>query len=123
MTLAFLAGARMCDILYVYSPISESESYRSIWLTIDAINDAFAIEFPMDDESLKEMERGFRCKSREQVWKGCVGAVDGIHFAMRCPGVAVDSSDRFYVDRKAKFAILVMAVVDSDGRFTFWEAK
>ena len=49
-----------------------------MWRVVDAINSALKIDFPIDDmEELDKIEAGFTAKSRRQVLRGVVGAVDG----------------------------------------------
>jgi hypothetical protein len=95
VTLSYLAGARVVDLLLIYKPISWTELYNSIWLTVDAINATLATEFPFDDEDkLKQIEREFRAASKHGCWHGAVGAVDGVHFTTVSPGKAVDNPRR-----------------------------
>ena len=101
ITLRFLAGGLVHDLLLNYYPISKATVYKVIWQTIDAINAEFPVEFPIDDEEkLKEIERGFRAKSPHQFFSGCVGALDGVHFRQKSPGKAVHNPARYYVARK-----------------------
>ena len=95
VTLSFLAGARTVDLLLIYKPISYTELYNSIWLTVDAINATLSAEFPFEDEDkLKQIEREFRAASKNGCWHGAVGAVDGVHFTTVSPGKAVDNPRR-----------------------------
>ena len=72
LTLRFL-NARNC--LYCYT---------CVYTVVDAINKHLTVDFPIHDvEKLKQLELDFRAKSTRGVWAGQVGAVDGVHFAMR----------------------------------------
>jgi hypothetical protein len=109
------------DLLMIYC-ISKGEAYNSIWRTIDAINKALPVVFPIDDpEKLALLEREFRGQSHVEDWAGEVGAVDGCHFGMFNPGKAVLNPARYHVSRKSCSAMLVTAVCDIHRRFTFWD--
>lgn len=78
MTLRYLAGGNNNDI-WVRFGVSESEMYRSIWKTVDAINKAIPIKTDFsNNETLESIERGFAAKSSRQLMRGCIGAIDGI---------------------------------------------
>ena len=121
VTLRFLAGGMVNDLSMIYC-ISMSEIYTSIWRTIDAINEALPVEFPINDpEKLELLEREFRGRSHVADWVGEIGAVDGCHFGMHNPGKAVRNPARYHVSRKSCSAMLVTAVCDIHRRFTFWD--
>jgi len=50
-----------------------------------------------------------------------VAAVDGCHFGMHNPGMAVPDSRAYYVLRKSCYALLATAVCDAELRFLFWD--
>ena len=75
-----------------------------------------------DVRALARLEAEFRAQSRGGLWQGQVGAIDGVHFAMRRPTLQdVDNPGRYHVSRKAEYAILCMAMCDADRRFTFYD--
>ena len=79
------------------------------------------MKFPIDDlDALKALERDFAAGTRGGFWRGQVGAIDGVHFRMKCPPAsAVDDPMRYYVARKQEFALLAIAICDYHRRFTW----
>ena len=123
-TLRYLAGGQVCDLRLIYKPLSKSECYKCVWAGVDAINKHITVCFPIDDlDKLCTIEAGFRAASKDEVWRGCVGAVDGCHFKMQNPGRAVDDPQRYHVARKGCYALLFQAVCDVDRRFTYWDCS
>ena len=58
ITLHYLAGGQVCDLVLVYSPPCKSSIYKITWQVIDAINnhDKCKIQYPTDDVArLKEI--------------------------------------------------------------------
>ena len=109
--LRFLAGGDPLDLKLIYD-VSKSYVYSCVWRVVDAINATFPVEFPLADVGkLRVLEAEFACASRQGVWRGQVGCVDGVHFAMQAP-TKEDVPDplKYYVARKAKYALLCLAV-------------
>ena len=124
LTLRYLAGASYLDLKLCYTPISTASLYKSIWVCVDAINEAFPVEFPIDDEAkLREIARGFQAKSRRGCWERCVGAVDGVLFSQTNPGTAVHNPQRYFVSRKAGYKLLCQAVCDVYRRVLFFDMR
>ena len=123
ITLRFFAGASPLDLKLIYGINSRSTVYKVIWLTVDAINQTFKVDFPIQDtQFLAQKEAEFRAVSTARnAWVGQVGAVDGVHFKTSSPGVKVKDALKYYVARKAEYALLCIAVCDADRRFTFWD--
>ena len=120
--LRFLAGGDVHDLKYIYD-VSSSYVYTCVWRVVDSINNRIPVLFPLDDEDkLKLLEEEFAAHSRKQVWRGCVGCLDGVHIPMSAP-TAKDVEDplKYYVARKAEYALLCMAVCDYDRRFIFFD--
>ena len=119
VALRYFAGGDPLDLKLIYC-ISKTQVYRTIWQVVDSINGRLNnINFPIDDvEELKKLEAGFRAASRGGFWEGQVGAIDGVHFKMRCPS-SKDVRDpvRYKVTRKDIYALLAMAICDADRRF------
>ena len=83
--LRFLAGGDVKDLQLIYH-MCPSQVYKYVWLVVDAVNEVIKIEFPLKDVSkLCVLEAEFRAASRGGIWKGQVGAVDGVHFPMLAP--------------------------------------
>jgi hypothetical protein len=53
MTLRWLAGGSYLDIYQMHG-VSYTQFNKSLWMTIDAMNDAIIISFPIDDLSALE---------------------------------------------------------------------
>jgi len=107
MTLRWLAGGSYLDIYQMHG-VSYTQFNKSLWMTIDAINDAIIISFPIDDLSaLLNLEQGFAAKSNSQSLRGCVGAVDGCLIRIRPPNAKEDSRPKRYYSRFSLFEILV----------------
>lgn len=94
MTLSYLAGGQVWDIRS-YFGVYTCEFYRSVWKVVDATNNEFPIDFDITDEhNLKYLEKWFANKSRQQVIRGAVGAIDGCLIWQKSPGSSVDYSNR-----------------------------
>ena len=120
--LRFVAGGDPLDLKLIYD-VDKSYIYRCVWRMVDALNKNIVVTFPLRDiEALKVLEAEFRAASRQGVWSGQVGAVDGVHFPMEGPTKddVVDPM-KYYVARKGEYALLTIAVCDYARRFTFWD--
>jgi hypothetical protein len=121
VALRFFAGGDPHDLKLIYG-ISKSQVMLCVWRTVDALNLCLNnINFPIDDvDALQQLETDFRAATRGDFWKGQVGAIDGVHFRMRCPSAA-EAKDpmRYYVARKQEYALLAIAICDYHRRFTF----
>ena len=129
VTLRYLAGSMVDDLALIYH-ISKNEVYKSLWATIDAINDHpdFKIQFPLDDvEALQKLELEFALAHERRYgslsWRGQVSAVDGVDFSIRNPGKAVKNPRRFFVERKGHYCLLCIAACDAHRRFTHYDVS
>ena len=125
LTLRYLAGGSVQDLWLMYG-VSRREVYRSIWMTIDAINDILKVGIDYTDiDSLKRMEEGFAAKSTRQLVRGCIGAIDEIQVKIRCPSKKLDgvSNPREYFSRKGFYSVNVQATCDADRRFTDFDIR
>ena len=83
----------------------------------------FDVDFPIDDvAALQELEAGWRERASCAEWKGQVGAIDGVHF----PTMAPRSSDvkdpmRYYVARKAEYALLCIAICNAKRQIIWYD--
>mmetsp|Transcript_4501 Transcript_4501/g.6791 ORF Transcript_4501/g.6791 Transcript_4501/m.6791 type:complete len:328 (-) Transcript_4501:272-1255(-) len=121
--LTILGWWKYVDIRLFFN-ISVNEFYSSVWRVVEAINnyEGFKVVFPIDDEEkLTEIEGVFRSKSSHGMITGCVGAIDGCLLWQKNPGIAVHNPNRYYCARKEKCALLLMAIVDADRRFLFYD--
>ena len=77
MCLRFLAGGSYLDIGPTHF-VHSSTFYQCVDEVLQAIDKAFSITFPQNDEAvLKEIAAGFSRKGQSPL-EGCVGAVDGV---------------------------------------------
>mmetsp|Transcript_52723 Transcript_52723/g.115004 ORF Transcript_52723/g.115004 Transcript_52723/m.115004 type:complete len:327 (-) Transcript_52723:95-1075(-) len=106
--------------MLIYS-LSRSEIYASLYAVIDAVNHHLNVPFPALDDiaALQEISDGFQEHSREKVWRGQVGAIDGVHIAMQNPGAAIADPKSYFVPRKDEFALLCIAICDQRRRFIY----
>jgi hypothetical protein len=121
IALRYFAGGSPLDLELIYHVV-KSSVMNCVWLVVDAINAQLDnICFPVGDRAkLELLEAEFRAGSHGGFWSGQVGAVDGVHFKMRCPSKHdVSNPLRYYVTRKAEYAMLAIAVCDYNRRFTF----
>ena len=124
VALRMLAGADYKDLQVIYQISSTATIYYCMWLVVDAVNTKLGMHFPHNDESkLAVLEAEFRSISRTkgQVWKGQVTAVDGVLFKMTKPPKHIRNSGRYHVDRKHMFALLCIAGCDAYRRFQFYD--
>ena len=124
MALRYMAGGSFLDIKLIYH-VENSYIYDSVWSVVDAVNKHLKVEFPIDDvQKLQVLEAEFRAASRGGIWEGQVGAVDGVHFGMRAPSLKdVPDPMRYYVPRKAEYALLCMAMCDARRRITYYDIR
>lgn len=118
-TIRWLAGGQTADLMLVYR-VPRVTLYDCCWKVIDAINMAMKVEFPTDISELRKLEAGFR-RSDYPFWKGQVGAIDGVLFQTRNPGVEVPNPKQYYVERKGMYALLCIAVCDAQCRITWFD--
>jgi hypothetical protein len=119
--LRYFAGGHPLDLKLIYG-MSKQQVMNCVWRAVDAINHCLDnMHFPIDDiGKLQELERDFRAGTRGDFWRGQVGAIDGVHFRMKCPSKrAVKDPMRYYVQRKQEYALLAMAICDYHRRFTW----
>jgi hypothetical protein len=99
MTLRWLAGGSYLDIYQMHG-VSYTQFNKSLWTTIDAINNAYAISFPIDDAAaLLNIEQRFAAKSNSESMRGCVGAVDICLIRIRPPNSTEDARPERYYSR------------------------
>jgi hypothetical protein len=67
-------------------------------------------------EQCEEWEVASRRMSQKQVWRGQIGALDGCIIGMD----SIGDMD-YHCERKKKFAILLMAIVNANGLFVWWD--
>jgi len=119
VTLRWLAGASHWDLCFAWG-LSSSLFYSPrgvLWPTVSAINKAFKMGFPANDEDrLEQLAAGFWQHSGGLL-DGCVLALDGVEVPICCPYQKDVERQKDYHFRKGGFAIMVLAETDVDGQF------
>ena len=117
----WFSGGSAYDLMTTYG-IGHSDTIRSYWYVVDAINSHpnFKIEYPEDHEKQRQIARGFQNVSKAG-FKCCAGAVDGILIWIHKPSkkdcMDVGCNDgKFMCTRKSKFGLNCQAVCDVRGR-------
>lgn len=120
-TIRMLAGASYLDLIVSYG-IKSAEIYKIFHECKDWINVAF--QFPLvtylrneDLIALNAISDEFSERSRG-VFKGCIGAIDGLAIRIRCPSPIVDGVEDCgnYYCRKGFYALNIQAICDSKKR-------
>ncbi len=116
----WFSGGSAYDLMTTYG-IGHSDTIRSYWYVIDAINSHpnFKIEYPDDHEDQRQIARGFQKVSGAD-FKCCAGAIDGILIWIHKPSkkdcADVGCNDgKFMCTRKSKFGLNCQAVCDVRG--------
>jgi hypothetical protein len=112
VALRMFAGASYADVRALFN-MSNKQVYRSMWLTVDAVNNTkeFDIGVDFDDaEALDGLARGFASRSSRGVMRGTIGAVDGLLIKVRAGG----PKPRSLYCRKGFYALNMQAVCDAD---------
>ena len=122
LTLRFLAGAIYLDIALLFD-IPANLVHHYVMLTLMAIDKCYDnINFPTDEETLNQIEAGFRELSNGHL-VGTVGACDGVVFQMQRPDPKEVNNDvQSYFVRKGYYAFGMQAVCDSRCKFMFISA-
>jgi DDE superfamily endonuclease len=119
VSLRWLAGGSYLDLCFAWG-IAFSTFYHPtgvLWPTLEAIDKAFPMGFPVQDISrLEELATGFSEHS-SGILDGCVLALDGFGVPTRQPFDWEVERPRDYRFRKGGFAIIVLAGCDSKARF------
>ena len=125
VTLRWLAGGSHLDLCFAWG-VAHSTFFSErgvLWPVIEAIDDAFALGFPVNDlDRLAELSKGFYDHSGG-ILDGCVLAVDGFGVPTRCPYKKEVPAQKDYQFRKGGFAIIAIAGCDVDSRFITATAK
>ena len=120
--LRYFAGGNPLDLKLIYD-ISEYTFWQGcVWPVVDAINKYLDnIHFPINDPAaLAELEADFASGTKGGFWRGQVGAIDGVHFKMKCPTAnEVQDAMRYHISRKDMYAMLAVAICDYHRRFTW----
>ena len=123
MTLRYLAGGSLWDIMLWANILSTRSFYKHVRATLvdlDACLPEPTLEADLSDpERLKALAHGFEARSYGWI-KGCIGAVDGLLLPIIAPtNVEGDGAGKYFT-RKGFFAWNVQGVCDSDCRITYF---
>jgi DDE superfamily endonuclease len=119
-TLRYLAGSTADDIR-IACGISRSSFYRCMHQGISLILACkeLEIKFPSSTIEIEQAATGFRAVSRNEIIKGCVGALDGWLCKIETPSASETSNARaFHSGHYNAQGVNVQACCDSDCRFT-----
>lgn len=121
VTIRMLAGGSYLDIILSYG-IKSAEVYRVFHECKDWINLAFKLPLVdyLNNEDLPALQRiseDFSARSNG-VFKGVIGAIDGIAIRIRCPSSSIDGIEDCgnYYCRKGFYALNMQAICDSHKR-------
>lgn len=128
MAIRYFSGGDPLDIADVHG-VSDNEVGNSVWNVVDAIHKSteLDIQFPDCHHAQTKIMLGFRSKSKIGI-DCCVGAIDGILIWMSKPNardqkVLKFGPTKFFCGRKMKYGLNMMAVCDSERRFTHVEIR
>lgn len=121
-TLRWLAGGSYIDICWGWG-VSRSSFFSEtgvLWPTLEAIDTAFQIGLPInDEEALDQMASDFAHYSHGHM-KGCVMAIDGWVARTRKPHVTEAEAVTSYRNRHGCWGLVVMAGCDARCKFSMF---
>eukprot|EP00961_Rhodomonas_salina_P296795 3936662-Rhodomonas_salina.1 len=112
MAVRWMAGGSYLDSMTMFG-ISREAFFVSLWTTLLAIVDTHKIEFSMTQAACADTAAGFLARQRHPVFRGVVGAVDGILIKIWCPSEGEYPKPAQFYTRKGYYALNVQAVVDA----------
>lgn len=122
MTLRFMAGGAVADIMDLHGVLSRETFYYTHSHTLGALDRV--LRWPGDIVNDKllwgEVSKGFS-RFTAGIMHGCIGAIDGIAIKIVRP-TEVPNPARYYC-RKGFYALNVQAICDSDCRFLWVAAR
>eukprot|EP00808_Paulinella_micropora_P028703 g39764.t1 len=126
VALRMLAGASYLDVADIHG-VSDTSVYYILHRFCAAVNGNQLFDFKLgfDNTSyLQHLDNGFEKRSTALGFlKGCIGALDGLVVAIKCPDKRdVPNPSRYYC-RKGYYGLNLQAMCDSDLRFTWAEMK
>jgi hypothetical protein len=125
VTMRWLAGGSYLDICFAFG-IAVGTFYKSdgvLWGTMEAINNALELGFPLNDpDKLEEISKGFSDFTHGRM-KGCVMAMDGWVMKTRCPTKTEVVNQLCYRNRKGIWGMVIFAGCDHKCRFTMFSVK
>ena len=112
----YLAGGKLVDIQYVFG-VSIAEAYNCIECFIETILccESMRITLPGNPEEWDAVSARFAKVSRDELFGGCVGAVDGFFQAITCPMASeVLNQTLYYSGHYENFGLNCQAVCTHD---------
>jgi len=120
LTISWLAGGHF-QALRAHGGLSRSSFYQSVDQVMEAIIGItdLRISFPSTNEEALKVVEGFRDKSTNGLFDGCVGAIDGwLCPILRPTPTSVNTVIDFFSGHYQKYGINVQLCCDSLCRFT-----
>jgi len=118
--LIMLGGGRQMEAMRTHG-ISKSQAFTNLHKVVEAINSCSALDiiFDKSEENLVELASGFQKRSDHNIFKKCVGAIDGLAIKIKCPRKSEVLNQSHYFSGSKKFYCLNMqAVCDGHCKFS-----
>ena len=117
-----LVGDKLSDIQHVFG-VSIAEAYNCIECFIDTILccESMKIMLPRNPEEWDEVAAGFSKVSQDELFGGCVNAVDSFFQAITCPKSSkVSNQTSYYSGHYKNFRLNCQAVCTHDLSFIYF---
>lgn len=85
--LIMLGGGRKLEAMRTHG-ISKAQAFKNLHRVVAAINSCSALDInfdPCNKAKLDSLAEGYQKRSDHDIFKKCVGAIDGIAIKIRCP--------------------------------------
>ena len=118
----YLAGGELSDIRHVFG-VSVAEAYNCIECFIESTLhcDSMRITLPRHPEEWDAVSSGFTKVSHDELFGGCVGAVDGFFQAVTCPPVSeVSNQKSYYSGHYKNFGLNCQAICTHNLTFIYF---
>ena len=118
----YLAGGELSDIRHVFG-VSVAEAYNCIECFIESTLhcESMKITLPRHPDEWDAVSSGFAKVSRDELFGGCVGAVDGFFQAITCPPVSeVSNQTSYYSGHYENFGLNCQAVCTHNLTFIYF---
>ena len=122
VSIRWLAGGIWDDIKDAFG-ISRSSFYRVTGTFINAclVIEDLAIVPPTTPAEIQRQASLFASKTSADIFRGCVGAIDGILIPIKCPTVMeTNNSNTFFSGHYKRLGLNCQAVSDHRGKFLFF---
>ena len=118
----YLAGGELSDIRHGFG-VSIAEAYKCIECFLDTILccESMKIMLPRTPEEWDEVAAGFAKVSQDELFGGCVRAVDSFFQAITCPKASeVSNQTSYYSGHYENFGLNCQAVCTRDLTFIYF---